>query len=82
MPKILQTYGDVLLAGAFAVAATVEVLGRGVPDPIPGPAQGRYGLMSLQEHAQATGGRITVSPGHGGGTVVVFRMPVRRGKST
>src|SRR5437660_5699756 len=68
--------------GTDDIAIRVSDDGRGLPDPIPGPAQGRYGLTSLQEHAQATGGRITVSPGHGGGTVVVFRMPVRRGKST
>jgi signal transduction histidine kinase len=31
MSKILQTHGDVLLAAGFALAATLEVLGRGAP---------------------------------------------------
>ena len=33
MSKIVQRYGDVLLAAGFALAAAVEVLGRGVPEP-------------------------------------------------
>jgi len=50
--------------------------GRGLPDPVPGPAQGRYGLAALSEHAQAAGGRVTLSPGPDGpGTAVTFRMP-------
>jgi signal transduction histidine kinase len=35
MAKILQTYGNVLLAAGFALAATIEILGRGAPH---GPA--------------------------------------------
>jgi len=49
--------------------------GRGIPDPIPGPAQGRYGLSALEERAAAAGGTVAVSPSPGGGTTVVFRMP-------
>lgn len=50
--------------------------GRGLPDPLPGPAQGRYGLAALSEHAQAAGGYIALSPRPGGpGTAVTFRMP-------
>jgi signal transduction histidine kinase len=35
MAKILQTHGNVLLAAGFALAATIEILGRGAPH---GPA--------------------------------------------
>ena len=50
--------------------------GRGLPHPLPGPAQGRYGLAALSEHAQAAGGRVALSPGPDGlGTTVTFRMP-------
>jgi signal transduction histidine kinase len=35
MAKVLQTYGDVLLAAGFGLAATIEILGRGAPH---GPA--------------------------------------------
>ena len=31
MAKILQTYGNVLLAAGFALAATIEILGRSAP---------------------------------------------------
>jgi len=56
---------------------TIEVSddGQGVPDPIPGPAQGRYGLTALREHARATGGTMAVASGPSGGTVVRFRTP-------
>ena len=60
--------------GELAVVASDD--GRGLPDPLPGPAQGRYGLAALSEHAQAAGGSIALSPGLGGlGTAVTFRMP-------
>jgi len=60
---------------------TVAVVddGRGVPDPIPGLAQGRYGLAALREHARATGGSVSVAPAGLGGTVVSFRLPYANG---
>jgi signal transduction histidine kinase len=49
--------------------------GKGVPESIPGPAQGRFGLTALRDHARAAGGTVAVSRGARGGTVVVFQMP-------
>ncbi len=60
---------------------TVAVVddGEGVPDPIPGLDQGRYGLAALREHARATGGSVSVAPADRGGTVVSFRLPYVNG---
>ena len=61
---------------------TIEVVddGCGLPGRIAGPAQGRYGLTTLREHAAAAGGAVTVSPAPGGGTLValVLRRPPGR----
>ena len=56
--------------------------GRGLPHDPPGPAQGRYGVAALSEHARATGGTIALSSGpNGAGTAVTFRMPYVGGRS-
>jgi signal transduction histidine kinase len=57
------------------VSITIHDDGRGIPDPIPGPAQGRYGLSALEDRAAAAGGTVAVSPSPRGGTMVVFWMP-------
>lgn len=50
--------------------------GRGLPRDLPGPAQGRYGVAALSEHAHAAGGTIALASGpEGVGTGVTFRMP-------
>ncbi|HLW47949.1 MAG TPA: histidine kinase [bacterium] len=62
--------------GGDAVTVTAADDGRGLPDPVPGPEQGRYGIAALSEHAGAVGGTVTAAGGPGGaGTVVAFRMP-------
>ena len=66
--------------GPRAVRIAVADDGRGLPDPVPGPAQGRYGLTAVQEHARATGGVTEVSS-HSGGTSVAFTVPYRPGGS-
>ena len=58
---------------------TITDDGKGVPDPLPGPLQGRYGLTALRDHARAAGGTVTVSRGPQGGTTVVFQMPYTGG---
>ncbi|HYM90096.1 MAG TPA: histidine kinase [bacterium] len=60
---------------AAGATIAVEDDGAGLPDPVPGPPQGRYGLAALQEHAQAAGGQILVSGASGRGTSVVVRIP-------
>jgi len=65
--------------GATHLTVAVVDDGQGVPDPIPGLAQGRYGLAALREHARATGGSVSVSPAHRGGTVVSFQLPYANG---
>jgi signal transduction histidine kinase len=53
---------------------TIEIVddGRGLPERVSGPAQGRYGLAALREHAAAAGGAVTVSAAPGGGTAVAL----------
>jgi signal transduction histidine kinase len=60
---------------AGGATITVEDDGHGLPDPVPGPAQGRYGLAALREHAQAAGGEVRVASAPGGGTSVLFLIP-------
>jgi signal transduction histidine kinase len=63
-------------------ALTVTALddGRGLPRPVPGPEQGRYGIAALSEHARAVGATVIVRPGRDGvGTTVAFRMPYAGG---
>jgi signal transduction histidine kinase len=52
MSKILQTHGDVLLAAGFALSATLEVWGRGVPDPAVLPL-GAIAALSLAWRGRA-----------------------------
>jgi signal transduction histidine kinase len=50
--------------------------GRGLPSDLPGPAQGRYGVAALSEHAHAAGGIVALAAGPDeAGTAVTFRMP-------
>src|SRR5579875_20726 len=65
--------------GPAGTVLTLADDGRGLPDPLPGPAQGRYGLLALREHARAVGGDVTVGPRPGGGTEVALRIPAPRG---
>jgi len=52
MPKILQTHGDVLLTAGFALAAVLEIWGRGVPDPAVLPL-GAIAALSLAWRVRA-----------------------------
>jgi signal transduction histidine kinase len=61
--------------GSRDLRVTIADDGRGLPDPLPGPLQGRYGLATMAEHARAAAGSVSVSPAAGGGTSVVFTMP-------
>jgi signal transduction histidine kinase len=60
------------------LTVTVADDGRGLPDPFPGPVQGRYGLASMAEHARAAAGSVSVSTAAAGGTSVVLTMPYAR----
>jgi signal transduction histidine kinase len=61
--------------GVDRISMAISDDGTGVPEPIPGPAQGRFGLAALRDHARIAGGTVTVSRGARGGTAVVFQMP-------
>ncbi|HVD43070.1 MAG TPA: histidine kinase [Gaiellaceae bacterium] len=52
MSKILQTHGDVLLTAGFALAAVLEIWGRGVPDPAVLPL-GAIAALSLAWRVRA-----------------------------
>jgi signal transduction histidine kinase len=62
------------------VVVAVADDGRGLPELIPGPAQGRYGLATLREQAEAVAGTVEVSPGPSGGTRVVLSLPAPAGR--
>lgn len=66
---------------AHGISMAITDDGRGVPEPVPGPAQGRYGLAALREHARAAGGTVRVTPGPDGGTSVVLQIPSPHGAS-
>ena len=68
--------------GPREVRITVADDGRGLPDPVSGPAQGRYGLVAMQEHAGATGGTAKISSSAGGGGSVVFTVLYPHGDSS
>ena len=53
MAKILQTYGNVLLAAGFALAATIEILGRSAPHRPALLALGALVAVSLVWRVQA-----------------------------
>ena len=57
--------------------ATVVIAddGRGLPDPVPGLAEGRYGLATLREETEAAGGTMRAVPAAGGGTEIVLSLP-------
>jgi len=57
------------------LTVTVADDGRGLPDPLPSPVQGRYGLATMAEHARAAAGSVHVSTAAAGGTSVVLTMP-------
>jgi two-component system, NarL family, sensor histidine kinase UhpB len=50
--------------------------GRGIDWMIDAPKPGHFGLKGMHERANALGGRVTVSPGERGGTVVSLHMPM------
>lgn len=50
--------------------------GRGVPDPIPGGGEGRYGLALLDEQVRAVGGTVQLTPRPGGGAVLTSHLPL------
>lgn len=56
-------------------AVTIIDDGRGLPDPVPGLAQGRYGLATLQDQAEAAGGTLEASRAPTGGTRIVVSLP-------
>lgn len=53
---------------------TIEIAddGRGLPERVSGPTEGRYGLAALREHAAAAGGAVTVSSAPDVGTAVAL----------
>lgn len=53
----------------------VEDDGVGFDPAAVGPAQGRFGLVSMQERAEALGGTFRVGAGRHGGTRVEVRLP-------
>ncbi|MEW6473421.1 MAG: GAF domain-containing protein [Actinomycetota bacterium] len=61
-----------IAAGAEIVLQVVDD-GRGVPDR---PSEG-LGLRNMASRAEALGGRFSVRPAEGGGTVVEWAVPVR-----
>jgi signal transduction histidine kinase len=63
-------------AGETGAEVTVADDGRGLPDPVPGRAQGRYGLAALREQAEAAGGTMRAAAGPAGGTTIVLSLPV------
>jgi signal transduction histidine kinase len=65
--------------GAAGAEVIVADDGRGLPDPVPGRAQGRYGLAALREQAEAAGGTIRAAPGPAGGTIIVLALPAPQG---
>jgi signal transduction histidine kinase len=64
MPRTLQKYSDVLLAVAFALAATIEILGRGAtPHAVVVLALGAVGVLSLIWRARWPVGVLAVNLG-------------------
>jgi signal transduction histidine kinase len=50
----------------------VEDDGVGIPAARQNGVPGHLGIVGMRERAQAIGGRLTIGPGTGGGTVVDF----------
>jgi signal transduction histidine kinase len=70
-----KTVTITVAAGEAGAEVTVADDGRGLPDPVPGRAQGRYGLAALREQAEAAGGTMRVVPGPAGGTTIALSLP-------
>jgi signal transduction histidine kinase len=70
-----KTVTITVAAGETGAEVTVADDGRGLPDPVPGRAQGRYGLAALREQAEAAGGAMRAAPGPAGGTTIVLSLP-------
>ena len=69
-----RTVTITLTAAEAALEISIFDDGRGLPDPVAGPAQGRYGLAAMREHAAAGGGTVSVTSLPGGGTAVVLSL--------
>lgn len=61
--------------GHAGVVVAVVDDGRGLPDVVPGPAQGRYGLATIRERVESMGGTMDASPGPSGGTRIALSIP-------
>jgi len=70
-----ETVAVRLTWGAGDVTVVVADNGRGLPESVPGPERGRYGLVTLREFAQAKGGTLTATPRRGGGTELTLSLP-------
>jgi signal transduction histidine kinase len=78
-----QRVSLVLRRSSDQVLAIVEDDGRGFDaEAVLGPsgADGRLGLLGMQERLALVGGTLTVEAVPGGGTTVIARIPVRAGK--
>ena len=63
---------------AKSITVTVRDDGQGfVPGSQAGPDQGHFGIQGMRERAEALGGSLTLSSTPGGGTTVVFEVPIR-----
>lgn len=61
-----------------SIAVSVRDDGMGfVPGTQAGPDQGHFGIQGMRERAEALGGSFTITSAPGGGTTVVFRVPIR-----
>jgi signal transduction histidine kinase len=70
-----KTVAITVTTGDSGAELTVADDGRGLPDPVPGLAEGRYGLATLREEAQAAGGTLRAERAPGGGTQILLSLP-------
>jgi signal transduction histidine kinase len=70
-----KTVAITVTTGDSGAELTVADDGRGLPDPVPGLAEGRYGLATLREEAQAAGGTLRAERAPGGGTHILLSLP-------
>lgn len=61
------------------LVATIEDDGRGIESGPGGNGRGGRGLSNMRERASEIGGRLNVSAREGGGTRLVFTLPLRQG---